>query len=952
MIRTKLSLDQNWKFCRGAAAEQRLEGRARAVDVWETAYDDSAWEKVALPHTVRDEALMCSGGRNYQGESWYRRRFIIPEEYAGMDLFIELEAAMQRVDAWLDGAPLGVRTGGFLPMAFDLTGLRAGEEHVLVLRVDNSDMPDVPPGKPQTALDFCYFGGLYRDAWLHVRHPVHFTEAVHAGKTASGGLFVHYPLVSAQRAEIAVDAHFENRADAETAVRAELLLDGERVWAGEEVSLAPGADRVEKARFAVETPRLWHPYHPELYTLTARLVSGGEVVDEVTERIGIRTVEFRPEGFFINGEKLFLNGANRHQEYPYVGFAIPDSAQRRDVRLLRQSGIISIRTAHYPQDPAFMDACDEMGLLCVIPTPGWQIHPQNVLFDERSFENTRRLIRLNRNHPSACLWEPILNETDYPEYFAKRQLEIVREEMGPDAAWCACDSQYAWADHYPVIYHHSFRGETTERPHYVREYGDNWTEQFGPMTTLRRVRRGEKVSFYTGGEKAMIRNAQERFEAYAALRLDERLAGAAMWAGIDHNRGYEESEGAVGILDLQRLPKFAYHIYDVQQDIALAGPKCFIANDWTESSPRDAHVYTNAPAARLLLNGREIGTLTAREGWANAQVCDERLRGRDLPAAAHPPIVFKDVPWEKGVLRAEALVEGEVSASFEVRTPETARRVVLAPQWAGEEEWTADGSDLLLVHACIVDEHGTLVKSAEPEVRFTLAGDAAIVGDGEEWVHANPMRAEAGVASALLRGGYTAGKVTLRAEAEDLEAGEITLETKPDRRRHVPGPECPEPAERPVYACDKKERFSVPQSLKLEPWFKLDIGRGKPATASSFREGCEPGNINLGKVESPWVAAGPCPQWWQVDLGAVTPTPGLTVKWQNDGLWYDYAVTVSEDGANWIEPARVHASGQSYLPVRFDGAVPARYIRVTVEAVTGGEAPGMLHVEIHGAGRR
>ena len=94
------------------------------------------------------------------------------------------------------------------------------------------------------------------------------------GCAASGGLFVHYPLVSALRAEIAVDAHFENRADAETAVRAELLLDGERVWAGEEVSLAPGADRVEKARFAVETPRLWHPYHPELYTLTARLVSG------------------------------------------------------------------------------------------------------------------------------------------------------------------------------------------------------------------------------------------------------------------------------------------------------------------------------------------------------------------------------------------------------------------------------------------------------------------------------------------------------------------------------------------------------------------------------------------------------------------------------------------------------------------------------------------------------
>ena len=133
-----------------------------------------------------------------------------------------------------------------------------------------------------------------------------------------------------------------------------------------------------------------------------------------------------------------------------------------------------------------------------------------------------RLIRLNRNHPSACLWEPILNETDYPAYFAKRQLEIVREELGPEAAWAACDSHYAWADHYPVIYD---RRSRPGRPRYIREYGDNWTEQFGPMKTLRRVRRGENVSFYSGGEAAMIRSAQEHFEEYADVFEMETCGG-------------------------------------------------------------------------------------------------------------------------------------------------------------------------------------------------------------------------------------------------------------------------------------------------------------------------------------------------------------------------------------------------------------------------------------------
>ena len=945
--RVKLSANQNWTFWRGEAPVQAAgEGAARrAVAVWDVDYDDAAWERATLPHTVREEALMCSGGRNYQGEAWYRRRFTLPADCAGKALTFELEAAMQRVDAWLDGEPLGVREGGFLPMAFDLTGLAIGVEHLLVLRVDNSDMPDVPPGKPQGALDFCYFGGLYRDAWLHAVNPVHFTSAVHADRVAGGGLFVRFGAVSGARAEISVDAHLANRSKEDAAVSVQLLLDGEVVHTGGRATVPAGGEHVEKAAFAVENPRLWHPRHPNLYALTARLLQNGEVVDEVTERVGIRTIEFRPEGFFINGEKLFLDGANRHQEYAYAGFAIPDRLQRRDVRLLREAGIVSIRTAHYPQDQAFMDACDELGVLCVIPTPGWQIHPDSVLFDERAYENTRRLIRLNRNHPSACLWEPILNETDYPGYFAKKQLEIVREELGPEAAWAACDSHYAYADHYPVIYD---RRRRPGRARYIREYGDNWTEQFGPMKTLRRVRRGQNAGFYPGGERAMIRSAQEHFEEYALHRMDDTLAGAALWAGIDHNRGYENSEAAVGMLDAERLPKFLYEIMAAQQDPETAGFKCFIASDWTENSPRDVSVYTNAPTARLLLNGREIATLTAEEGWANATIHTEALAGKALPDAVHPPIVFRDVLWEAGALRAEAIDGGRVVATCEVRTPGAPKRLCLAPQWAGESGWVADGSDLLMVHAFIVDDNGTTVKAAEPMVRFAIEGDAEIVGDGQPWVKANPMKAEAGAACALLRAGRRAGQVILTAASDGLEPGRIVLETAENPLPQLPGRLCGA-ATRPTYPVDANEFFSERQSLKQEPWFRYDLGRDKPCAASSVKAGTDPGSVNRGAIREPWIAADKAlPQWWRVDLQEEALVSGLTVRWYNDGLWYDYAAETSLDGETWTSAAEGRASGQSDLPVRFAQPVKARYVRVVVNGVTGDEPAGIYLVEIYG----
>ena len=928
----KKSANRGWKFYRGEPPKGRIEHSDNPHDSglppFNERYDDGMWETVHLPHTVRNEKLMCSGGLNYQGECWYRKEFTVLEEWKDKELFFEFDGAMQRVDAWLDGEPLGCKMGGFLPMRFEVSGLDAGK-HQLVLKVDNSDMPDVPPGKPQGALDFCYFGGLYHNAWFYVADKVRFSYAVHEGKAASGGLYVRTKLED-EKAVVLVRANWINHTESVVTAGVRLFLDEQLVYESENAEGPSMRDTDVECQFVVDNPRLWHPDHPYLYELKAQLVDGEEVLDERTEKIGLRTLEFRSDAFYINGEKLFLNGTNRHQEYAYVGFALPDALQKRDVHMLRKAGVNCIRTAHYPVDEVFMQACDEAGILCIIPTPGWQIHPTSVLFDEASFENTRRMIRLLRNHASACLWEPILNETDYPDYFARKQLEIVKEESGDLPAWCGCDYFTRLAEQYPVHYGRVSKQEN--KPLFVREYGDSYIEQYGPMSTVRRVRRGEHAGFYPGGEVAMIRSAQERFEDYVMLYHMEHMNGAATWAGIDHNRGYEPNEGAVGMLDFLRLPKFHYHYFECQQDVEKAGVKCFIANYWTETSPRDVAVYTNAEEVRLLLNGHEVGSLVA-----NGE------------PGVHPAVVFQNVPWESGELVAEALVDGKVLATHTVRTPKRPHHLVLTPQWEGVEQWVADGSDLLMVHVAMVDEDGTIIPNNEAEVQFSVEGNARIVGKDEPWVNADCVNLEAGQSGVLLRAGLQAGKVVLRAQSEGSVEAVIELHTKNDNKDYLCGTEYEETMVSPTYPCDETEYFSIRESIRDSQSERWDISSGKPATASSCREDTNPENINQKSIGLPWIASDlSLPQWWCCDLQENCQVNGVAISWYNDGMWYDFDVETSIDGEHWECQLQGHASGQTRLPNRFPKMVEARYLRIVVHSVSGSEAVGMYHVEIFG----
>ncbi|MDE6122174.1 MAG: FxLYD domain-containing protein, partial [Duncaniella dubosii] len=333
--------------------------------------DDSKWEVVSTPHTVELLPAEGSGCRNYQGVAWYRKHFVMPSDTKGKDVSLHFEAVMGKQKFFVNGKEVKANFGGYLPITISLSeaGVQPGDSCVVAVMADNSDDKSFPPGKPQHSLDFAYHGGIYRDVWMIVKSPVAITDAVEANRVAGGGVFVHFDKVSDKSAEVIVNTDVANNGDKSRKVYVETsLIDPEgkliQKSSASAITLKPGQTKTVMQTFHVKNPQLWSPDSPTLYRIESRVKDGKETVDGGATRIGIRYFEFDGDkGFILNGKPFGqLVGANRHQDFAYVGNAVPNSQQWRDAKRLRDAGCRIIRVAHYPQDPSFMDACDELGM--------------------------------------------------------------------------------------------------------------------------------------------------------------------------------------------------------------------------------------------------------------------------------------------------------------------------------------------------------------------------------------------------------------------------------------------------------------------------------------------------------------------------------------------------------------------------------------------------------------
>ena len=728
-------------------------------------FDDKAWEVVSTPHTVQLMPAEASGCRNYQGIAWYRKHFILPDECAGRDAILHFEAIMGKQTIYVNGQKVKEHEGGYLPINVNLTdlGCSAGEECVVAICADNSDDKTYPPGKKQMTLDFAYHGGIYRDVWLIAKSKVAITDAVEEQQVAGGGIFVHYANISERSAEVYVNTEVRNSDDHSRTVTIEQTLSPSGATVSKRVSLKAGEAKTIVQRFMVKKPRLWSPENPYLYQIATRIREDRQSLDGGITRIGIRSFEFRgKDGFWLNGKRYHqLVGANRHQDFAYVGNALPNSQQWRDAKRLRDAGFTIIRTAHYPQDPSFMDACDELGLFIIVATPGWQYWNKDKGWDEKVHQNTRSIIRRDRNHPCVLMWEPILNETRYPEAFALQALQITRDEYPyPYRPVAAADVHSAGvADHYDVVYGwpgDDFKADKPQQCIFTREFGelvDDWYAH----NNLNRASR-------SWGERPMLVQAMSLFRSTDELyKTTGQFIGGCQWHPFDHQRGYHPDPYWGGIYDAFRQKKTAFDMFAAVLQQPTEQPIVSIAHEMTQFSERDVTVFSNCDSVRLtMFDGEHCWTLPVphEAGHAPSQ-----------------PVVFRDAwdffeardwsytkrNWQNVKMVAEGIIGGKVVCCEEKMPSRRSTKLRLYVDEMGKK-LVADGSDFVVVVCEVTDDLGHVRRLAKENIRFTIEGEGEIIGDAA--INANPRAVEWGSAPVLIRSTRQAGKIKIKAEVQ------------------------------------------------------------------------------------------------------------------------------------------------------------------------------------------
>ncbi|MBR5060620.1 MAG: glycoside hydrolase family 2 [Prevotella sp.] len=765
------------------------------------AFDDAAWEIVCAPHTVMLVPSEASGGRNYQGVCWYRKHFTVPTDLQGKTLTVHFEAIMGKQKVYVNGKLVKEHLGGYLPITIDLSkeGVKAGDECLIAVMADNSDDKDYPPGKKQSQLDFAYHGGMYRDVWLIGKSPIHITDPIERAQVAGGGIFLHYDHISEKSADVFVDVEIERSLGVQefrssdnsvkTTVIARIMDADGKVIKTLRQTKSIKQSSIFNLYSSIKKPHLWSPEDPYLYQVEVRVMIGKEVVDGGMVRMGIRKAEFRGvDGFWLNGKPYHqLIGGNRHQDFAYVGNALPNSQQWRDAKRLKDAGMTIIRAAHYPQDPSFMDACDELGLFVIVPTPGWQYWNKDQKWGEMVHQNTRDIIRRDRNHPCVLMWEPILNETRYPQDFAIKALEITQEEFPyPNRPVAAADLNsegvkenydvlYDWADNIPVRSSgvQEFRSSdnspqstkvtsellNSHTPELLNSYANGkcvFTREWGEYVDDWYAHNAINRAARAWGEKAMLTAALSLSETYGMMYRGQRqFIGGCQWHPFDHQRGYHPDPYLGGIYDAFRQKKYAFEMFRSQ---VADPPMVFIAHEMTQYSDADVVVFSNCDSVRLTaFEGEKSMTLPVihqKDGTPNAPVVFKGFwdfwQARTLS--------YTQRNWQKVSFVAEGIKDGQVVCS-EKKLP--ARRSTKIRLYADEmgKPLVADGSDFIVVVAEVTDDNGNIRRNALEHITFSVEGEGSVIGDAS--IMANPRITEWGSAPVLIRSTHQAGTIRI-----------------------------------------------------------------------------------------------------------------------------------------------------------------------------------------------
>lgn len=545
------------------------------------------YEPVRLPHTVKETPLHYVDSESYQMICGYRRVLRVPDDAAGRRVFLRFDGAAHIATVFLNGQALTTHRCGYTAFRVEVTDALRPGDNLLAVRLDTTENPQVPPFG--YVIDYLTFGGLYRDVWMDIRPRKMISE-----------LFVTTPNLRSVNISCKADLGPED------SLRFDILDPS-----GRAVLSAADTDGKHKTYRPDGKIRPWSVDDPALYTCRATLLENGVEGDVIETVFGFRTAEFKADGFYLNGKKLFLRGLNRHQSYPYIGYAAPESLQREDARILkRELCCNAVRTSHYPQSQYFIDECDRQGLLVFTEFPGWQ-HVGDIRWQDQAVENLREMITQYRNHPSVILWGVRINESlDYDDFYTRTNAEA--HALDPSRATSGVrdrvqssflEDVYAYND----FSHNGSNAWCREKKDVTPDMGKALliSESVGHMFPTKPFDPWEKR------QEHALRHARVMDAAMA----DGEHAGFFGWCMFDYNTHRDFGSGDRvcyhGVLDAFRNPKLAAAVYAAQgnETPVLEVGSSMDIGEYPACDPGAVWVFTNADEVRLYRNGYFVTTL-------------------------------------------------------------------------------------------------------------------------------------------------------------------------------------------------------------------------------------------------------------------------------------------------------------------------------------------------------
>ena len=580
-----IHLNDNWTFCREDDPQNR--------------------QQVRIPHTNIVTPFNYFSQRDYQFVSIYEKTFDADPSWQGKVVLMTFMAVAHVADVYVNGQHVLNHKSGYTAFRADIAGfLDYSAPNLVRVVVDSRYSANVPPFGGM--IDYMTYGGIYREVFLDIRE-----------QTWLADIFVH----GDRHRKMTVQTTLAGPA-ADCRIRCILSRDGVVCHDSESESTT--------LETLVENAMLWDIDDPVLYRLTVELLRDGRRLDIQQVRFGFRTCGFTDRGFFLNGRKIKIIGLNRHQSYPYAGYAMPARVQRRDAEILKNElKVNAVRTSHYPQSQHFIDACDELGLLVLTEIPGWQ-HIGDKAWQDIARENVREMVTQYRNHPSIILWGVRINESqDCDELYRDtnqiaRTLDPTRQTNGVryirhshllEDVYTFNDFTYAGQP--PVLQHKKAVTRAEGKPYLITEFNGHMypTKSFDP-------------------EAQRQEHALRHAAVLNGLYADDEIAGGLGWCMCDYNTNKDFGSGDHicyhGVMDMFRNPKLAAAVYAANSDdgTVLVSGSYLNKGEYPQALPGEICVFTNAESIRLYRDDQMIREYPANNG--------------KYPHLPHPPVLIDD----------------------------------------------------------------------------------------------------------------------------------------------------------------------------------------------------------------------------------------------------------------------------------------------------------------------